>query len=161
MAELVEGRAGGRNPKRRNWMGSVRISCSACRRVASGYDLVFSSEPAPVTACLKICPVRAPGLQTLGFSDQACRPRALTRRFSRVFKHAPSGRGADEVSGGTPETTRQRRVLPVGGGKLSAGAFARITMNLPGRDPRRTNSLNNPSHEFDDLAPHALTDSSP
>ena len=43
-----------------------------------------------VRACLKTRPVRAPGLQATGFSAKACRPRALTRRFPRVFKPALS-----------------------------------------------------------------------
>ena len=39
-------------------------------------------------ACLKTRPVRAPGLQATGFSAKSCRPRALTRRSPRDFKHA-------------------------------------------------------------------------
>ena len=39
-------------------------------------------------ACLKTRPVRAPGLQGVGFPAKPCRPRALTRRPAGVFKHA-------------------------------------------------------------------------
>ena len=41
-------------------------------------------------AGLKTRPVRAPGLQATGVSAISGRPRALTRRFPRVFKHALS-----------------------------------------------------------------------
>ena len=41
-------------------------------------------------ACLKTGPVRAPGLQKAGVSTEFCRPRAVTRRFTGVFKKALS-----------------------------------------------------------------------
>ena len=41
-------------------------------------------------ACLKTRPVRAPGLQQVDMAANFCRPRALTRRADRVFKHALS-----------------------------------------------------------------------
>ena len=49
-------------------------------------------------ACLKTRPVRAPGLQATGFSAKYCRPRALTRRFPRVFKHALSDGGIKDLN---------------------------------------------------------------
>ncbi len=39
-------------------------------------------------ACLKTCPVGAPGLQRSTTLTNSCRPRALTRRRVRVFKQA-------------------------------------------------------------------------
>ena len=39
-------------------------------------------------ACFKTRPVRAPGLQKARIVTEFCRPRALTRRFAGVFKHA-------------------------------------------------------------------------
>ena len=50
-------------------------------------------------ACLKTRPVRVPGLQRTGCSANSCRPRALTRRSPRVFKHALSpGRDGRNVA---------------------------------------------------------------
>jgi hypothetical protein len=41
-------------------------------------------------ACLEIRPVRGPGLQEFEIGGVSCRPRALTRRFGGIFKHALS-----------------------------------------------------------------------
>ena len=49
-------------------------------------------------ACLKTRPVRAPGLQPAGLPAQSCRPRALTRRSTRVFKHALKDKAAAEAA---------------------------------------------------------------
>ena len=57
------------------------------RRVPGGHRLLVKRLH-DLRACLKTRPVRAPGLQATGFSAQSCRPCALTRRFSRAFKHA-------------------------------------------------------------------------
>ena len=54
---------------------------------AVGQPVVIAT---PLGAGLKTRPVRAPGLQATGFSAKSCRPRALTRRFPGVFKHALS-----------------------------------------------------------------------
>jgi hypothetical protein len=39
-------------------------------------------------ACLKIRPVGEPGLQRIGILGASCRPRALTRRWVRILRHA-------------------------------------------------------------------------
>src|SRR6266550_1544660 len=44
--------------------------------------------PVSLRACLKTRPVGAPGLQDKWILVGLCRPRALTRRFRRVFKQA-------------------------------------------------------------------------
>ena len=41
-----------------------------------------------LSACSKTRPVRAPGLQKTRVVTEFWRPRALTRRFAGVFKHA-------------------------------------------------------------------------
>ena len=71
---LAGGCSGGDSDSRDNGFGG---------RASNG-----SKTGKPLRACLKTRPVRAPGLQATGFSAKSCRPRALTRRFPRVFKHA-------------------------------------------------------------------------
>ena len=66
-------------------------------------------------ACLKTRPVRAPGLQMTGFSAQPCRPRALTRRFPGVFKHALKDR-----------TDKRSRQINFDGAKLDREAVWKV-----------------------------------
>jgi hypothetical protein len=64
----------------RQWgLNAARISCPL-------YMPINLQQKQSFSACLKIRPVRGPGLHEVEILAVSCRPRALTRRFGGIFK---------------------------------------------------------------------------